>query len=295
MTATTALTHGVSSNTDLGLGATLTSTRDMAAHAAPGFGAMLQAEWTKLRSVRSTWIMAGLAIGLSVGFSALIGLVTGLTFDSWSTSAQAQFDPVLTPMSGWLFGIVLLTVLGVTTVTAEYSSRMIRTTFIGNPRRLRVFTAKATVVAMLGVAIGAITIPGMFLISQPIYGHYGLETASITDSAAIRLLLATVLGQTLVYTLLPFSFAWLLRGTASAITVSLGFLFLPWTLGAILPAWIQHNLLRYLPDVAADSLSGLTKSDATTYLSQTPAILVVAIWLVGVLVAAAVVLQRRDV
>jgi hypothetical protein len=295
MTASTATTPDVSSTSIPGRAPTLPATRATAAHTAPSFGATLHAEWTKLRSIRSTWIMASLAIGLSVGFSALIALVTGLTFDSWGTSAQAQFDPVLTPMSGWLFGIVLLTVLGVTTVTAEYSSRLIRTTFIGNPRRLRVFAAKAAVVAMLGVAIGAVSVPAMFLISQPIYGHYGLETASITDSAAIRLLLATVLGQALIYTLIPFSFAWLLRGTASAITVSLGFLFLPWTLGAILPAWLQHNLLRYLPDMAADSLSGLTKSDASTYLGQTPAMLVVAIWLTGVLVVAAVILQRRDV
>jgi hypothetical protein len=294
MTATTASTPGATAHTVPGHETTATTYRS-AAHAAPGFGATLLAEWTKLRSIRATWIMAALAIGLSVGFSALIALVTGATFDNWGTSAQAQFDPVLTPMSGWLFGIVLLTVLGVTTVTAEYSSRMMRTTFIGNPRRLRVFTAKATVVATLGVAIGAITVPSMFLISQPIYGHYGLATASITDGAAIRLLLAVVLGQALVYTLIPLSFAWLLRGTASAITVSLGFLFLPWTLGAILPAWMQQNVLRYLPDVATDSLSGLTKSDATTYLGQTPAILVIAIWLAGVLVAAAFVLQRRDV
>ena len=62
------------------------------------------------------------------------------------------------------------------------------------------------------------------------------------------------------YALIPFSIAWLLRGAASAITVSLGFLWLPWMLGPVLPAWVKENVVRYLPDVAANSLSGITKA-----------------------------------
>ena len=261
----------------------------------PGFGALLQSEWTKLRSLRSTWIMVSLAIGLSIGFSALIALTAGLTHDSWNDTVRSQFDPVLTTNSGSLFGCILLIVLGVTAVTSEYSSRMVRTTFIVNPRRYQVFAAKAMVVGLLGLVITAISIPGMFLVSQPIFGHYGLETASVTDSATYRILIIIILTQVLNYALIPFSIAWLLRGTASAITVSLGFLWLPWMLGPILPVWVKQNVLRYLPDVAANSLSGITKADTAQYLGQTPAVMVIAIWLTGLLAAAAFVLNRRDV
>ena len=261
----------------------------------PGFGAALISEWTKLRSLRSTWIVVSLAIGLSIGFSALIALTSGLTHDSWNDTVRAQFDPVLTTNSGSLFGCILLIVLGVTAVTSEYSSRMIRTTFIGNPRRLQVFAAKTTVVALLGLAITAISIPGMFLVSQPIFGHYGLETASITESETYRILLRIVLTQMLNYALIPFAIAWLLRGTASAITVSLGFLWLPWMLGPVLPVWAKENVVRYLPDVAANSLSGITKPGSAEYLGQAPAIVVIAIWLTGLLATAAFVLNQRDV
>jgi len=261
----------------------------------PGFGALLQSEWTKLRSLRSTWIMVSLAIGLSIGFSALIALTSGLTHDSWNDDVRAAFDPVLTTNSGSLFGCILLIVLGVTAVTSEYSSRMVRTTFIVNPRRYQVFAAKAMVVGLLGLVITAISIPGMFLVSQPIFGHYGLETASVTDSATYRILIIIILTQVLNYALIPFSIAWLLRGTASAITVSLGFLWLPWMLGPILPVWVKQNVLRYLPDVATNSLSGITKADTAQYLGQTPAVMVIAIWLTGLLAAAAFVLNRRDV
>lgn len=275
--------------------AAIASTRTIPSTTQPGFGAALNSEWTKLRSVRATWIVISLAIVLSIGFSALIALVSGLTHDSWNDDVAAAFDPVLTTNSGSLFGCILLIVLGVTAVTSEYSSGMIRTTFIGNPLRNRVFAAKTAVVALLGLAIAVMTIPVMFLVSQPIFAYYGLETASITDGETLRTVLTITLTQGLIYTMIPFSIAWLLRNTASAITVSIGFLWLPWMIGPIVPVWVKENVLRYLPDVAANSLSGITKSDAPQYLSQTPAIVVVAIWLVGALLVSAVVLNRRDV
>ena len=263
--------------------------------AEPGFGATLQSEWTKLRSLRSTWIIVSLAIGLSIGFSAIIALTSGLTHDGWNDTVRDAFDPVLTTNSGSLFGCIFLIVLGVTAVTSEYSSRMIRTTFIVNPRRLQVFAAKTTVVALLGLAITAISIPGMFLVSQPIFAHYGLETASITDSDTYRTLIKIILTQMLNYALIPFAIAWLLRSAASAIAVALGFLWLPWMLGPVLPAGVKENVVSYLPDVAANSLSGITKPGSAEYLAQTPAIIVIAIWVVGLLAAAAFVLNRRDV
>ena len=289
MTATTTTTSGTKVKTKRA------ATPVVAAHAAPGFGATLRSEWTKLRSLRSTWIIVSLAIGLSIGFSALIALVSGLTSDSWNDGVRAAFDPVLTTNSGSLFGCILLIVLGVTAVTSEYSSGMIRTTFISNPRRTRVLAAKGTVVALLGLMVTAISIPGMFLVSQPIFGHYGLATANITDSSTYRILIAIILTQMLNYALLPFAISWLLRGTASAITVSIGFLWLPWMLGPILPDVVKHNVLRFLPDVAANSISGIYKVGTPQHLSQNPAMIVIALWLVGSLVVAGITLNRRDV
>jgi hypothetical protein len=279
MSSTTASPIGLASNTS----------------SDPGFGALLQAEWTKLRSLRSTWIVVSLAIGLSIGFSALIALTSGLTHDSWNDDVRAAFDPVLTTNSGSLFGCILLIVLGVTAVTAEYGSGMIRTTFIGTPRRTEVFAAKTVVVGLLGLAITAISIPGMFLVSQPIFAHYGLETASITDGSTARILFTITLTQALNYAVIPFAIGWLLRGTASAITVAIGFLWLPWMLGPVLPEWVKVHVIRYLPDVAANSLSGINAADTPQYLAQGPAIAVVALWVAGLIAAAAFVLNRRDV
>ncbi len=265
---------------------------------APGFGSLLQSEWTKLRSLRSTWIVVSLAIGLSIGFSALIALVMGLTsepIETWSEADRVMSDPVTSSMPGLLFSLILLIVLGVTAVSSEYSSGMIRTTFILNPHRIRVCAAKAIIVGLLGVGVHAIAVPGMFLASQAIYGAYGLKTASVTDSEATRFLLVVALVVPLTYTLISLSIAYLLRGTAVAITAAFGFIFLTSNLGPLLPAWIQQHVFRYLPDIANNSLSGFTPPGDVTYLSPLPASIVVVTWLVGSLVAAAFVLNRRDV
>lgn len=275
--------------------ATSTSLRATAATATPGFAATLQSEWTKLRTIRSTWIIVSLIMGLSIGVSALTALVAGLTYDSWGDGARESFDPLLTSMTGQLFRLILLIVLGATVVTSEYGSRTIRTTFIVNPRRSQVFAAKALIIATLSLVISTITLPVMFLASQAIFRHYGLPSVSITDSDASRMLIAYTVSQALVYTLIPFAIAWLLRSAASAIAVSFGFIFLTSVISPLVPVWIQQNVLRYLPDVATDSLSGLLESDATTHLTQGSAIAVIAIWLVGMLAVASYVLNRRDV
>jgi hypothetical protein len=280
MTASTAPTHGI------------TTARP------PGFGTTLVSEWTKLRSVRSTWIVTGLAVVLSIGFSAAIALVMGLTsepFDTFSEANRVMSDPVTSSMPGLLFSLILLIVLGVTAVSSEYSSGMIRPTFIVNPHRIRVGAAKALIVALLGVAIHAIAAPGMFLVSQAIHGVYGLETASVTDREAIRFLLVVTLVVPLTFTLIPLSLTYVLRRTASAMTAAIGILFLPSVMAPALPAWFQQHILRYQPDVATGSLSGFTPPDAITHLTPLAATIVVITWIVGSLVTAAAVLTRRDV
>ncbi|HUG15369.1 MAG TPA: ABC transporter permease [Thermomicrobiales bacterium] len=267
----------------------------MRASTAPGFATTLQSEWTKLRSVRATWIIVALIIGLSIGVSALTSLVAGLTYDNWGNGAQASFDPLVSSLTGQLFRLILLIVLAATVVASEYGSRMIRTTFIVNPRRTQVLVAKAALVGALSLVVSAISVPGMFLVSQAIFEHYGLATASISDSDTARLLLVYTVSQGLVYTLIPFAIAWLLRSAASAISVSIGFIFLTSVLSPLVPVWVQQNVLRYLPDMAANTLSGMTETDASTHLAQGPAIAVIVIWLAGMLAAAAFVLNRRDV
>ena len=274
--------------------ATTAKSRSMAGASQPGFGSVLASEWTKLRSVRSTWIIIVLAITLSIGFSALIALVQGVTFDDWSPQEQTVFDPLINSTSGLLFGLILMIVFGVIAVTSEYSSGTIRTTFIATPKRLRVLAAKTLIVGLLGIIIAAIIMPAMVFVSQMIFGAYVMETVSAGDEGVMRLILSFILAGGLIYTLIPLAIGFILRGTASAITLSIGLFFLPWMLAPLLPNWVQENVIRFLPDIAMDSLGGVTASTSTMYLSQTPAIITIAAWLVGSLLLAGYMLKRRD-
>jgi ABC-2 type transport system permease protein len=274
--------------------ATTMRTRSMSGANTPGFGSTLASEWTKLRSVRSTWIIVGLAITLSVGFSALIAFVQGVTFDDWGPNEQAVFDPLLNSTSGLLFGLILLITFGVIAVTSDYSSGTIRTTFIATPKRLRILGAKAIIIGLIGIIISAITMPAMVFVSQMIFGAYGMETVSASDEGVMRLIIVYIFAGGLIYTLIPMAIGFILRGTASAITLSIGLFFLPWMLAPLLPSWVQENIIRFLPDLAMDSLGGVTATTSNMYLSQGPAIVTISAWLIGMLVLASVMLTRKD-
>ena len=102
-----------------------------------GFGNTLASEWTKLFSVRSTYIMIALGLALSFGLTALVGLAVGSTYDDWSPADREEFEPIMFSMAGILFGGIVFTVFGVLAASGEYTSGMIRTTLAATPRRWR--------------------------------------------------------------------------------------------------------------------------------------------------------------
>ena len=97
--------------------------------------AVLEAERIKLSTTRSVlWTAAAVAV-LSVGLAALQG----------STAyGAAPLLPEKAAIGVVVFGVPVLMVLAAMTVTGEYRSGMIRTTFMATPDRTLVLVAKAT-------------------------------------------------------------------------------------------------------------------------------------------------------
>src|SRR5229473_115332 len=122
-----------------------------------GFGHLLLAEWTKIRSVRSTIWSLILLVVLTLGFT---GLFTWLTILQWNKSgasqrAQIVADPVSTILgSGLEFGQLTICVLGVLVMSSEYSTGLIRASLLAVPRRLPMLAAKAIVFALLVLVVG---------------------------------------------------------------------------------------------------------------------------------------------
>ena len=80
--------------------------------------ANIRSEWTKLRSVRSTvWTLLA-AVGIAVGFGALIGVSQMSSWDKLSPAERLRFDPTFFSLSGLWLAQLAVGVLGVLIVTS---------------------------------------------------------------------------------------------------------------------------------------------------------------------------------
>jgi ABC-type transport system involved in multi-copper enzyme maturation permease subunit len=260
----------------------------------PGFGSTLSSEFTKLRSVRSTYVEIFLTLALSLGMTALVCLAIGATFDEAGAQVQADFDPILTSFIGMAFGVVVMTVLGVTFLSSEYTSGMIRLTFTTTPKRGRVLAAKALVVTAVTLALGLVTSFASFFIGQAVLGAYDAPSASLSDPDARRAVVAAWLTSPF-WPLIGLAIAGILRSTASAITTVMSIIFVPSFFGALLPDVVQEYVLKYLPGNAGDSLLMSGDTDSLTYMEPAMAVIVLLLWLAGFFGVAYLLLMRRDV
>jgi ABC-2 type transport system permease protein len=129
----------------------------------------LAAEWIKIRTVSATRYCLGLALG-SVGLSTLLTFGMVSAYDDSSAADQATFTG--TPMEEvtMLVAHLCLGVLGVLAISSEYTTGMIRTSFLAMPSRRMVFLAKAALLAGIVCVVAQVVIFGTFLLSQVVVG-----------------------------------------------------------------------------------------------------------------------------
>lgn len=259
------------------------------------FTATLASEWTKLITVRSTWVTLALSLFVSTGITALVSWATGWSWSDWSASDQAEFDPIVSSLAGSIFGSILFVVLGVNLVASEYSSGMIRQTMAITPRRGRVLLAKVLVVSAVAIVAGIIVNLATFQAAQAVFAAYDMPTASLSDGNAFR---SVVLGMTVTSPVLPIlgiSMAFLFRSAAIAITVVLAIVFMPSFFGPLIPRRWQEDVLAFLPGNAANSIASSNLTDSPMYLDPWLSAVVLTIWMVVFIGGTHIVLNRRDV
>lgn len=259
------------------------------------FTATLASEWTKLVTVRSTWITLALSLVVSTGITALVSWATGWSWGDLSSSDQAEFDPILSSLIGSIFGVILFIVLGVNLVASEYSSGMIRQTMTVTPRRGRVLLAKVIVVSAVAVVAGVVVNVATFLAGQAVFAAYDVPTASLTDGDAFR---SVVLGIGLTSPVLPIlgiCMAFLFRSAAIAITVVLAIIFMPSFFGPLIPRRGQEDVLAFLPGNASNSIATGNLNDSPMYLDPWLAAVVLVGWMVIFIGGTHIMLNRRDV
>jgi ABC-2 type transport system permease protein len=259
---------------------------------APGFGATLASEWTKLISLRSARVTLVLGTVLGIGSTALLAWAVLATWHEWSAEDRAAFNPIETSLIGTILTGTLFTVLGVTAVSSEYGSRMASLTFTATPRRERVLLAKAVVVAAVTFVASLVAVGGMVLVTRVIFAG---EDVPVADTGTVlRVVLGIAAGAPL-FPVIAVALTFVLRSAAGSVAALLGLLFGPYVLAPFLPSWWEDHAQRWLPGAASDSLTLPHFADSPEGLSRWLAALVVAGWLTAFLGAALAVLDRRDV
>jgi ABC-2 type transport system permease protein len=258
----------------------------------PGFAAAVASEWTKFSSQRSTRVTLVLGTLLGIAATALVGWAVLATWHEWSPEDRAAFNPSETALVGTILTGTLFSVLGVTAVSAEYSSRMATLTFTATPRRGRVLAAKVVVVTAVTFVATLVAVTGMIVESRVMFAGQDLPTVGAGRIATVVL---GVAANAPLFPVIGVALTFVLRSAAGSVAALLGFLFGPLVLSPFLPSWWGEHGQRFLPGDAMDALTIPSLADAADRLNAGAAALVVAAWLAAFLGLALLVLNRRDV
>jgi ABC-2 type transport system permease protein len=253
----------------------------------------VHAEWTKLRTVRSSgWLLLTLIV-VTAGIGALATEVV-------KCPATCSEDTTKLSLTGILLGQAVVGVLAVLMMSGEYSSGMIRITLIAMPRRLTALTAKAIVLVGVVLVSGAVAIAGSVLAGRYILpgngftGKYHSETLSLAAGTTLRAAGGSVLYLALI-ALLSLGLATALRDSGASIAVMLGLLYivpLLTDLGSLNARW-EHRLQEWGPMTAGLAIQA-TKDLKTLPIGPWPGLGVLALWAAGGLLAGGLVLRLRD-
>jgi len=253
----------------------------------------LHAEWTKLRTLVSTFWLLLAAATLTVAASAAAAAATRCP------SGGCADDPAKISLTGIYLGQAVVAVLAVMAVSGEYGTGMIRLTLTATPRRITVLAAKAAVLSGLVLVTGTIAVLGSLLAGRLILpGHgigpaHGYPAISPGDGAMLRAAFGSMLYLALI-ALLSLGAATALRDAATSAGAVLGLLYV---VPVIAFAAGNPDLSRHLQQIAPMT-AGLA-IQATTGLSTLPispwaGLGVLAAWAAGALALGGLVLRLRD-
>ena len=236
---------------------TLTGPPPAAGYRPATFWHAFLSEWTKIRTLRSTFFTLAATVAFVVGLGALISYESSVHFGP----GNGTWDPTSTSLSGLVIGQLTIAVLGVLAITSEYSTGMIRTSLAAVPRRGRLLAAKAAVFGAVAVVSGELVSWVAFFVGQVlISGHQ--PTASLSQPDVARAVVGGGLYIALIG-LMAVAAGTILRYTAAAITAVIAVLFvLPGVLEALPNSW-RLPVEKYWPTRAGAQILQVTRDTNT--------------------------------
>ena len=253
-----------------------------------GFDNVLRSEWTKLRSVRSTYWSALAAALLTVAVAVLI--CSRYVYLLHRGKDGGGFEPTELSLSGLDLAQIVVGALGVLAISSEYGTGMIRASLSAVPQRRSFLLAKATVVGVATLLAGELLSFTAYGLGQAILANAGAQS-DLADPGVLR----TVIGGGLYLTaigLLGFGIGALVRHTAGALSMFFGVLFAPSALADLLPTGWRNEVIRYLPVNAGTQI--ITVQRGSNALPPWAGFGVLCLYAAAAIALAVLLITRRD-
>ena len=243
-------------------------------------------EWIKIRSLRSTWWTLAVTAAGTVGIGAAVGLNT----------RDASGDLTNNALAGVVPGLLLAGVLGVLTMTSEYTSGAIRATLAAIPRRPLVLAAKAAVFGAVTLVVGEAASFIAFFADAATLRH-GIAAPTLGQPGVLRAVVLTGAGFCLIG-LLGLGLGAIIRHSAAAVGVLVAGVYVV----VQVIGFIAHSAAAYMPIlIVGNSLSttkpvtcGTDSASCPHFLSAWAGLGVMCLYAVIALAAGGWLLARRD-
>lgn len=259
----------------------------------PGFTDLTRSEWTKLKTLRSTWWSLSVAVFASLAFTIIATAVYTHDFPHLDAATQTEFKQdtiglILQPAAQ--FGVLAVCVLGVLLIASEYSTGMIRATMLAAPKRTSALVAKGAAFGGLILVLAEVLAFVCFFIGSSITRAHA--SVSLGDPTTLRAVGAFGLYMAAM-AVISLSVGALVRHTAAGISIILAMQFvLPGVL-SLIPGSLGAHVSDALPSGATVMMSsGHNASNTYTPLQGLGILLA---WTAVLGAAALVSIKKRDV
>lgn len=237
---------------------------------------LLRSEAIKLVTIRSTWTMIGIGLGIEALFA---GLYVGL-------ASLTDISPIVEVETGTGMLMLLMLVLGVLAITTEFRHGTASTTFLAAPRRHPVMIAKLGVMLAAGVLAGLAFVAVNAGLALPLYSS---RVGDLPSSDEIVSVYAGVVVSFALLSAFGLGVGAVVRNQVGAIIAALAFFFVLSPLPELLPGSIGD----YFPAQAIGSLHGLP-GETEDGLGQVAGGFVLAAWSAGLFLLGTILVGRRD-
>lgn len=241
----------------------------------------LRGEWTKLRTLPSSWRTALITVASAIGFAAAVVASQVSQWSAMSAQQHQAFDPTSISICGVYIAATLLGALAVRSVTAEYSTGMIRTTFTAMPGRRLVLAAKAATAAAFVLPVALVGNVVSFGLGQQILAGKHLQV-SLSHPGVLQAILFGAVAVSLI-AVIGVGLGGVIRHTAGSTTALALMIVGSVTLGSLL---LPAALRQYLPGNAIQA--AVTVHRSTGLLAPGAAVALLAAY-AGVTLAAALI------